>query len=123
MIKENVNIWGRDFSLPIAYRCRPNEEVLESQVEAKEALLNNWQAVDDAKPKVEEYCLKRDGDVIGEKIENIFKYVIPAELLALRDGPTHKVALMCNYRFDPEHGIAVIFKNERFLEVIPQDEI
>lgn len=104
-------------------RCRPNEGVLESQLEAKQAIFDKWQAVEDAKPEVEKYCLKCDGDVIGERIENIFKYVMPTELLMLRDGSAHKVALMCNYRFDPEHGIAVVFKGEKLLGIMPQDEL
>ena len=123
MIKENASLWGRDFSLSLLYRCRPDEDVLDSQLQAKNAILDNWSAVEEAKQAVESYCLDRDGDVIGDSIENIFKYVIPTGLFVLRDESARKVALMCNYRFDPEHGIAVVFKNEKLLEVIPQDEL
>lgn len=123
MIKEAVNLWGRSFSLDLIYRCRPNEEVLDSQVQASDAILDKWHVVEDAKAEVVKYCLNHDGDVIGSTIQNIFKYVIPTELLVLRGESAREVALMCNYRFDPGHGIAVVFRNEKFLKVIPQDEL
>lgn len=123
MTKAEQAVWGRTFKLGVSFECASDDEVLDSQIQAKDAILKNWRVVDGAKAAVEKYCLKRDGELIGDEIENIFKYVIPAELLVLRDGSAHKVALMCNYRFDPEHGIAVVFKNERLLEVVPQDEL
>lgn len=123
MTKLDNEIWGREFSLSQSYQCDSDEEILDSQLEAMVALANNWDAVNQSKTAVEKYCIKHDGDVIGNKIENIFKYVIPIELIALRDKSARKVALMCNYRYDPEHGIAVVFKNEKLLEVIPQDEL
>ena len=32
-------------------------------------------------------------------------------------------ALMCNFRFDMEHGIAVIFENGAYKDVGPQDMV
>ena len=31
------------------------------------------------------------------------------------------IAVMCNYKFDMEHGIAIVYENEEFKEVGPQD--
>ena len=33
------------------------------------------------------------------------------------------VALMCDYRFDPEHGLALVFENEKLKEIGSQDLI
>ena len=33
------------------------------------------------------------------------------------------VAIMCNYKFDMEHGIAIVFKNEMFSKIVSQDII
>ena len=41
----------------------------------------------------------------------------------LRNTDVHEVALMCNYRYDPEHGLAAVFENERLKKIIPQDEL
>lgn len=34
-----------------------------------------------------------------------------------------KLALMCNYKFDPEHGIAIVFENGKYKEIGEQDII
>ena len=34
-----------------------------------------------------------------------------------------KVAVMCNYKFDPEHGLAIIFTHEGKVTVGSQDII
>ena len=34
-----MNLWGRDFSLPVYYECDSDQDVLEIQKEAKDALL------------------------------------------------------------------------------------
>lgn len=123
MTKLNIKLWGRDFSLPLVYQCDSDETVLDSQIQACELLSAAWGAVEDSLTAIEGYCLKRDGEQIGTSIPNIFKYVVPVEILVLRDGASREVALLCNYRFDPEHGLAAVFKNEKLLKVIPQDEL
>lgn len=59
----------------------------------------------------------------GVSINNIFKYVAPKYLYVARNNEKHVVAIMCNYKFDPENGIAVIFENEKFSKIGMQDII
>lgn len=119
----NMNLWGRDFSLPVYYECDTDQDVLDMQKEAKNTLLASWNVVEDSKQAVEDYCLERDGDQIESPIKNIFRYVIPTNILVLRSEDSRKAALMCNYRFDPEHGLAAVFENEQLTAVVPQDEL
>lgn len=119
----DMNLWGRDFSLPVYYECDTDQDVLDMQKEAKNALLASWNVVEDSKQAVEDYCLNRDGDQIENPITNIFRYVIPTNILVLRSEDSRKAALMCNYRFDPEHGLAAVFENEQLVAVVPQDEL
>ena len=59
-------------------------------------------------------------------IDNIFKYVIHKSIfIPIDNNRNHKrvFALMCNYIFDMEHGLALIFENEQFKEMGPQDII
>lgn len=116
-------LWGGEFKLPVSFVCASDEEILDSQRQAKDAFLASWNEVEASKDAVARYCLDRDGDQIGDSIENIFKYVIPTDISVLRNTDVHEVALMCNYRFDPEHGIAVMFENEKLKKIIPQDEL
>lgn len=119
----DMNLWGRDFSLPVYYECDTDQDVLEMQKEAKNTLLASWDVVEDSKQAVEDYCLNRDGDQVENPITNIFRYVIPTNILVLRSENSRKAALMCNYRFDPEHGLAAVFENEQLVAVVPQDEL
>ncbi|MDY5864578.1 DUF6985 domain-containing protein [Collinsella sp. SGI.180] len=119
----SINLWGRDFSLPVYYECNSDQGVLDIQKEAKDALLASWDIVEDSKVAIEDYCLERDGDHIEGPITNIFRYVIPTSIVVLRSDDARKAALMCNYRFDPEHGLAAVFENEQLTTVVPQDEL
>ena len=48
---------------------------------------------------------------------------MPKYLYVARDNENHIVAIMCNYRYDEENGIAIVFKNEKFLQIGKQDII
>jgi hypothetical protein len=67
------------------------------------------------------HCLKENGAEIGDKIDNIFKYVIPRSLYIPRKQEKQTVAMLCDYKFDMEHGIAVVFENGQFKKVGSQD--
>lgn len=47
---------------------------------------------------------------------------MPKYLFVKREINKHVVA-MCNYKFDMEHGIAVVFENEMFSKIVSQDII
>ena len=70
-------LWGRDFSLPVYYECGTDQDVLDIQKEAKDALFASWDTVEGSKEAIEDYCLERDGDQIESPVTNIFRYVIP----------------------------------------------
>ena len=138
-----MKIWGREFELGIAFNVFEGEEVTDAQKNAWDLFLkaNASNIVDDeksaesqnqnnetkiaptpidiSKPEVEEYCLDNsNGNEIDEPITNIFKYVIPKYFLVDCFGEEQRiVALMCNFKFDMEHGLSVVFKNEKFDEV------
>lgn len=115
-------LWGRYFDLDVDFKIYTGEEVSPSQKEALAKLLDNWDVVEGALDKLKEYCLSENGDEIGsDQIDNIFRYVIPTTLYVLQDEDPQVVSLLCEYRFDPEHGIALRFENEKLAEIGPQD--
>jgi hypothetical protein len=75
--------------------------------------------VEKSKEAVERYCIDNSNEEeIDKPIANIFKYVIPKYIYVDNlCGDTRIVALMCNFKFDMEHGLAVVFTNEKFDEV------
>lgn len=122
--KVRAIIWGRELELGITYDCYSGEEIIDSQKDAVKDLLTSSNAIDNALAEVKHYCLAENHEEIGtDTIENIFKYVAPKYLYVLRNKDKHVVAIMCNYKFDQENGIAVVFENEKFSKIGKQDII
>ena len=119
---EKLTIWGREFELRVTFDCFDNEEVLPIQEQALEAFLKAEAAIEDSKKRVENYILNDDyAELETASVDNIFKYVIPTDIYLPRTPDTRTAALLCDYRFDEEHGIAIVFENEKFKEIDTQD--
>lgn len=115
-------VWGREFKMSIVFQNFPGEEVTSNQ-EAVVSTLEDLQ-LDAALDLLKDYILKWNAEEVeSPDIINIFKYVIPKSFLIPREKEKRVVALMCNYKFDMEHGIAVVFENEKIKAVGPQDII
>ncbi len=124
MNKCKINLWGRDFELKIEYDCYSDENVILNQEEAVNEFIKADEAVQNSKQMLENYVLDNNGMEIGaDHIDNIFKYVIPKYLYIKREAEKRVVAIMCNYKFDMENGIAIVFDNERAIKVGKQDII
>lgn len=124
MSKINMTIWGREYEMNIVYDCYSGEEILDSQVEAVEAFALSDQVIEESLAEVKTYCLTINREEIGvDVIENIFKYVVPKYIYVPREDGKHVVSIMCNYKFDQENGIAVVFENEKFSKIGKQDMI
>ena len=122
MSKCKINIWDREFDHNVVYECYPGEDVLESQKEAFAMLENNAEEIAGSLEAVIKYVQKTDGgQLAGAAIGNIFKYVMPKSIFVPHIKKHRIAAIMCNYRFDMEHGIAVVFENGKFKKVGTQD--
>ena len=123
MNKVNMNIWGRPIELSIAFDCYGGEDILPEQREALDKLCSSTATIENAKATVEDYCLTHNRHDIGEcGITNIFKYVMPYGLFVRRPVSSDRyVGLMCKYRFNPEDGLVVMFKNEAVYDIGTSD--
>lgn len=121
MSKESIKIWGRSFELDIVYDCFDNEEVLPEQKKSADAFLKNSRIFDGIEKYVEAYIKSSTGnnDFV---IDNIFKYIMPTSIYIPRTS-SMEAALFCDYKFDTENGIAILFENQKFKEIVPQDKI
>ena len=122
-MNKSFNIWGRDFDLKVIFDVYEDESVLEAQEAALINFEKNADKLLNSSKDIEKYCIKIDGDRIGKKIDNIFKYVMPQSILIKRTDKKRIVVLLCNYRFDEEHGIAMVFENEKLCMIGTQDEL
>ncbi len=122
MNKCKMSIWEREFELPLMYECYTGEEVLENQKEAFAMFEDNAKEVAGSLDQVKKYVKKTGAaQLAGDEIENIFKYVMPKSIFVPHSKKHHTVAIMCNYKFDMEHGIAVVFENGQFKKIGSQD--
>lgn len=124
MINEiSIIIWGREFILPVEYRCYDDEPASKEQQNAVNVLRSHPEWVEHAKNVVEKYCreLVIEDEDNGKK-NNIFSYVKP-EYLFVKHEAKPRIAIMCKYRYDMEHGLAAVFSADGSITVGPQDII
>lgn len=128
MRSKMVSIWGRAFDLKISYDHYDDDTIPSDMAEARDRLFESWHAVDDSLTALKDYCAERNGSEIEQLegtrcVDNIFRIAVPDCLFVLPSGATRRVALMLNYRFDPEEGLALLFENESLKTICPQSEV
>ena len=116
-----INIWQRQLSLPIEYDVYPGESITPLQKKAVEVFIREAD-INSAKMVIE-YCIHKEGNHTGERIDNIFRYVMPRYIYVPNTTKERVVAIMCDYRFDEEHGLAIVYENEVLKEIGPQDTV
>lgn len=119
-----VSIWGREFTLPVEYDCYEGEEVTKAQIQAIKRFESHTEWIQESKSIVEDYCRKQVmSDDENAKKENIFSYIKPECIFVKRDKENPRIAMMCKYRYDLEHGLAVVFSSDGEVTVGMQDMI
>jgi hypothetical protein len=115
----SLKIWGKSLTLKIEFDIYKGEEVTSTQENARDLFLKNAEKlINDCKTDVEKYCLKQNKNDINDDIDNILKYVKPKSIFIKRtENNDRVVAVLCSYKFNPDDGIAIIFKNENFLKI------
>ena len=78
----------------------------------------------DAYLLIKEYCLNNYPTLVIDNFENIFRYVKPKQLYIKRSVTKKRIAgLLCNFKFDIEHGLAVYIEEGKVSKVDSQDII
>lgn len=124
MIKKvDMNIWGRDFTLKVEFDCYRGEKVTKLQEEALKKIAENIDEINKSKILLEKYCKKSvDADDENQKKDNVFSYIKPDYIYVKREDKP-RVAIMCKYKYDMEHGLAIIFEDSGKITIGSQDEI
>ena len=120
----DFTIWDREFTLPVVYDCYKDEKITRKQKAAVKRFSRHGDWVDASKASVEEFCKEQVlADDENKKKDNIFSYIKPDYLFIKREDENPKVAIMCKYRYDLEHGLAVVFSWDGQITVGIQDII
>lgn len=108
-----TTIWGRKFTLPVEYDCYEGEEVTKAQIQALKNFRSHTEWIEKSRSIVEKYCREQVmSDDENAKKDNIFSYIKPECLFVKRDKENPRIAMMCKYRYDLEHGLAVVFSSD-----------
>ena len=119
-----LEIWGREFNLPVEYEYFSKEYETEDQIKAISLFSKHIEWINNSKGQVEAFCKEEvDRDDDNQKKDNIFSYIKPDHLFVERKESNPRVAIMCKYRYDMEHGLAIVFSNEGEITVGLQDII
>ena len=120
MNNKAIKIWGREFHLNLIYKTYSGEGPLSCQVAAVDEFKPS--VIDEVKGEVEKYIIKYNLKEIGrESIDNIFKYVMP-KAIYVPQVPEHKIiALMCYCKLDMEHGLAIVFEDNKLMNIGEED--
>lgn len=114
MRKVKKNVWGREFKLEVIFDAYAGEHILDVQRDALLKFLDSDNALDGTLEKVKKHCLEDENMMGCSAIDNVFKYVIPKSLFVERSNNTRKIVLICDYKWDLEHGLELTFENEKF---------
>ncbi len=119
-----ISIWGREFALPIEYDCYKGEKITQEQIMAVKNFASHKDWIEASKEDVEAFCKEQVlEDDENQNKENIFSYIKPEYFFIKRDEDNPRVAIMCNYRYDQEHGLAIVFSHEGEVTVGVQEVI
>lgn len=124
MSKIQMNIWGREFNLEVYYKKYQGEELTEIQKDSYECFMGSDVAIEQSLKKLTSFIEKEYKEKLqGKNVDNIFKYVIPKIIYVPNNCKKRTVALLCNFKFDIEHGLALVYENEKLVNIVSQDEI
>ena len=120
----NINVWDRDMTIEIVYDCFDNEEITDLQQETyKQFVQLKEEILKQAYLMLEDYCKLNYPDDLKDGFDNIFKYVKPKQLYIKRSSNNKIAGILCDFKLDMEHGLAVYIENGVVTNIGPQDII
>lgn len=118
----SITIFERHFDLLVEYDHYADPSLMKKLEASLLRFLSHDEWIVNAKSQLENYCQE---DVLqdkeNQKKDNVFSYIKPECIYVKRDSI--RVAIMCHYRYDPEHGLAIVFDSDGNVTVGIQDII
>ncbi|MBP3201127.1 MAG: hypothetical protein J6M39_05730 [Lachnospiraceae bacterium] len=115
-------IWGKEFSLKVLYECKNGQKPTNEQHQALEMFenelfqkkeVNKIQHYLDSQKEIMNFISKLDGIDDVDINDSVLDYLKPVEIRVLNEK-NRMVEIVCDFKFDMEHSIAIRFKNEKF---------
>lgn len=123
MSKVDKTIWGRKLQLKVIYDCFEDEEITPFQEKTLSSFLGDCPEVELSLASLKSYCEKHSaGKIKADDMDNVYKYVVPRSIFVMRK-PKGTFALLCDFKFDIEHGIAIVFKDGKLERITTQNAV
>ena len=119
-MKTNITIWGRDYELETVMDCYDGEEVIPEQEEALAQLLEAGEELDKAQEAVREYVRAEYPEFTMKP--NIFTFCVPKSIF-VKHSKARRAAVICHFKPDRDHGLAICFEDGKLGQVGPEDII
>lgn len=116
-------IWKRSFDIPVVFDVYDGEEILDEQETSLTSFISKSEELLNNPSYLSNYLVETSNGKVTDPIDNIFKYVLPKSLFVKRIKDKRVIALLCAYKYDPEHGLAVVFENEAFSKVTTEANV
>lgn len=117
MNKVSLKVWGRKFSLPVIYDVFDGEEKTVQQEDSLNKIVGSGELR--GEDDVIHYCEKMNPEEVGNTLSNVFEFVIPRSVFVCREKGY--IALLCDYKYDLDNGIAVLYENGILRKIGTQD--
>lgn len=123
MNKVKIDIWNKPCNLKVIFECYGNQEPTIGQKTRLNTFIANTKAIDGALTKVKQICLDDEKMNGSNEISNIFEYVTPKSIYVKRNDKQDLIVLLCDYKYDIEHGLAIVFEKGTLKEIVRQGDI
>lgn len=128
MNEVTIPLWGRVFSMRVEFDHYDDDVIPAKMESALDTFLDHLQDVQNSQDKLKEYCIKQDADELVKlfgkaEIEDVFDVVMPDCLFVLRPEGHRRIALMLDYRFDIDEGLALLFVDEKLKSIGTQSSV
>lgn len=116
-----ANLWGSEVELDVYFEQLDFEEPTDAQLDAFSRVDAIWPHADDAIPCIVEYLKKEAVEIGAHFEEDSWRSLVHPTTLFVAESDDRTVAILCEFDFDSEHGLAVVFEDEQFTAVGSQD--
>lgn len=116
-----ANLWGSEVELDVYFEQLDFEEPTDVQLDAFARADAIWPHADDAIPSIIDYLKKEALEIGAHFEEDSWRSLVHPTTLFVAESDNRTVAILCEFDFDPEHGLAVVFEDEQFTAVGSQD--
>jgi hypothetical protein len=116
-------VWGTVSNLPIEFSSSVAPNYLSVAEESVRQFANNSSAITEGTRTAVESYIKKTAFAIGISTPGFLTDCVKPHMLLVRvdDDGCVSIALLCGFKYDPEHDIAIVFRNQELVEVGSQD--